>query len=234
MRKLGPSRICNSRMSRILKTKANRAYVNKFITVSNAKWSDGYLSDLKRQIRLELRHQQEGRCIFCRRLMKVERRNSTEDIEHYLDKSRAQFRKWAFSSFNLSLACHSCNMEKSTRNMLQNGCPLTCYPKDPRAFAWLHPVLDDYHANVKILEGWIYVSRNAPNTPDHERTLAMIRDCKLDQVSTIEERAQQVMVELGRLNLLMGRLNGRLGKTMSMGVIIERQRILIDEGRFEI
>jgi hypothetical protein len=166
--------------------------------------------------------------------MKVERRNSTEDIEHYLDKSKPQFKKWAFSSFNLSLACHSCNMEKSTRSMLQKGSSPKHYPKDPNAFVWLHPVLDDYHARIKILEGWVYEAIGVPNTLDHKRTLAMIQDCKLDQVSTIEERAQQVMAEIGRLNLLMGRLNGRSGKTRSMGVIIERQNTLINEGRFNV
>lgn len=234
MKKLGPSRICNFRIAKFLKKKTHRTCINKFITASNAKWTDDYLSEIKRLIRLELRQQQDGRCMYCRRIMKVERRNTTEDIEHYLDKSKAQFRKWAFSSFNLSLACHSCNMEKSNRSMLQNGYPLTCYPKDPCAFVWLHPVLDDYHANIKILEGWIYEVRSVPNTPDHQRALALIQDCKLDQVSTIEERAQLVMVEVARLNVLMGKLNRRSGKTRSMNVIIERQRTLIDEGRFDL
>lgn len=232
MKKLGPSRICRFTIGKILKEETHRRLINKYITDPKASWSDKYLSEIKNKIRVELRRQQDGRCVFCRRPIKVERRNAIEDIEHFLDKSKKEFRVWSFSSLNLSLACHPCNLEKSTRNMLQKGCQQTSYPKDPDAFVWLHPVLDDYHSNIEIHKGWIYEAIGDPSSASYHRSLKMIRDCKLDQVELIEQRNEHIKAGLYELLLLMEKLTHRQDKKRSTEIVCNRLRKLIEDNWF--
>lgn len=161
-------------------------------------WSDPKLSDLKNNIRLSLRKQQCGRCIFCRRIIKEERRNTTEDIEHFLDKSKVYYKKWAFHPMNLSIACHSCNFVKSTKQMGDINIQRAQYlVPGIGVFRWLHPYFDDYHENISIEKGWVY--RIADGAPNHNGAENLIRECELSGIANIERNAEDYKLTCQRL-----------------------------------
>ena len=98
---LGPS-ILPISLREILKKNPHKKSIKKFHK-RKIEWADKSLQSLKKEIRLKLRTVQQNRCIYCRRIIKIDRRNPYEDIEHYLDKSKNCYRKWAFSNINLTL-----------------------------------------------------------------------------------------------------------------------------------
>ena len=164
-------------------------------------WKSKVFDELKKALRLSLRAQQDGRCVFCRRKIKVERRNATEDIEHFLDKSKSKYKKWAFTAVNLALACHPCNIQKSTRDMgdvsVSKASELTEFSGE---YSWIHPYFDDYFENIEILDAWFYVVKKEAPRPG--RAKKMIQDCLLDQVRTIEADALALLEKIGRIQNL--------------------------------
>ncbi|NVN92331.1 MAG: hypothetical protein HXX11_17260 [Desulfuromonadales bacterium] len=200
---LGPSSLDHRLIRRIIKQKKHNNFV-KLHNRGKIKWNDKSLSALKQEIRLALRSQQEGRCIYCRRIVKIERRNAYEAIEHFLDKSKTHYLKWSFSCVNLSLSCHPCNIEKSTRDMGDASVQVSpCYTSTAGEYKWLHPYFDDYHSNIEIKEGWVYKVK--PNAPQRTRAFNLITECKLDQICSIEAHSEKFLNSLNRLTLLMGK-----------------------------
>ena len=164
-------------------------------------WSSAAFAELKKSLRLSLRVQQDGRCIYCRRKITIERRNAAEDIEHFLDKSKDKYKKWAFSAFNLALACHPCNMQKTTRDMgdadVSDALELT---EASGEYSWIHPYFDDYFENIEIMDAWLYVIKK--EAPRPERAKKMIKDCLLDQIKTIEADRIALLERISRLHNL--------------------------------
>lgn len=164
-------------------------------------WQSRELSPLKKTIRMLLRKQQMGRCIYCRRKILIERRNATEDIEHFLDKSRDYYRRWAFSPVNLAIACHPCNLQKSIRNMGDaRVISAQWLTSSSGQFTWLHPYFDDYHENIEIRPGWIYLIKNG--APRSAQARKMIKDCMLDSIQNIEGGRTIFLARLTRLQKL--------------------------------
>lgn len=199
---LGPSTLQKAPLRSILKRPQFQAALKQFAN-GQIQWSDAQLGPLKLQIRNELRRQQDGRCIYCRRPLKIERRNACEDIEHFLDKSKGDFRKWAFCCVNLSLACHACNLEKSTRNLGSNLTPpagVRHYVRGPGQYVWIHPFFDDFHQHIDVGRGWTY--RVKANPPFAAQAQKLIDDLKLIQIQQIEARAEEIKNEISRLTVL--------------------------------
>jgi uncharacterized protein (TIGR02646 family) len=167
-------------------------------------WSSKEFTELKKLLRVSLRVQQDGRCIYCRRKITVERRNATEDIEHFLDKSKEKYKKWAFTAVNVALSCHPCNMQKSTRDMgdagVSDAVELT---ETSGEYSWIHPYFDDYFDNIEIMDAWLYIIRK--EAPKPERARKMIKDCLLDQIQTIEAGKTAVLDRINRLHNLASR-----------------------------
>lgn len=176
--------------------KRHATEITKYIE-GKIEWSNTNFAPLKQSLRVLLRRQQQGRCVYCRRKISVERRNTTEDIEHYLDKSKEKYRKWAFSPVNLAIACHPCNMQKSTKDMgdatTATALGLTAHAGE---FRWIHPYFDDYFENIEIMESWIYIIK--ANAPKADRAKNMIIDCKLDQIQTIEAGKKLVLDRIAK------------------------------------
>lgn len=196
---LGPSQLLPLHRS-ILRRKTNRIVRKKYHR-GKLQWSDKALSSIKAELRHSLRMQQEQRCYFCRRIILTERKNAYEAIEHYLDKSKKHYHKWAFSPVNLTLCCHACNFQKSTKDL---GDPaiqasVALHP-GAGSFRWLHPYFDDYHASIEIKEGWVYSA--IAGSPKQAQAQALISECCLDRIETIEahrfalSRYKQRIIEL--------------------------------------
>lgn len=197
---LGPTQLsvkkCPTRM--VLRRGDNRARIKRY-HANSLDWSDASLSGLRGAIRRVLRVEQDGRCVYCRRRILIERRNAYEDIEHFLDKKK--YRKWTFTHLNLALACRPCNMVKGMKDL---GTPAVLgaisYPTSAIGLAWLHPFLDEYHSNIEIGKGWTYkVKANAPGAV---RAAAMITGCGLAEVETIEAHAEAIKRHMLRLTVL--------------------------------
>jgi hypothetical protein len=134
-------------------------------------------------------------------LLKVERRNAAEDIEHFLDKSKQYYRKWAFCCVNLTLACHACNLEKGNRDLGGPASHLALeYPSGPTAFQWIHPHFDDFHENIEVSAGWTYTIR--PDAPAPTQAHQLVHDLKLAEIQRIEAYAEQIKAKVLRLTQL--------------------------------
>lgn len=180
---LGPGKLFPTHRN-IFRRKKHRAAQKKFHS-GKIKWEDKSLSALKSEIRIALRRQQDGRCYFCRRTILIERKNAYEAIEHYLDKSKAHYRRWAFSPVNLTVCCHACNFQKSVIDLGDNAIRVSpALRSTVGSFKWLHPYFDDYHENIEIREGWVY--RAIVNAPKEAQAKALIIECQLEKVETIE------------------------------------------------
>lgn len=188
---LGPDKICHSTLRGIINDTNYRNLIEQCNT-DVIPWSCKELATIKKKIRQALRKAQDNRCIFCRRIMKKERRNTLEDIEHFLDKSKAHYKKWSFHHLNLALSCHPCNMYKSTKdlgNEVVQGSQE--YNTDKNNYKWLHPYLDSYHKNIEIEDGWHYSIKDT--APKWDQTEKFIRECGLDQIESIEHSNTRLM-----------------------------------------
>lgn len=202
---LGPSSLSRnpSIIRSTLKRIDNKKIVNSYL-LKNIEWDDKSLAPLKNLIRLNLRKEQQGRCIFCRRIILIERRNACEDIEHFLDKSKSEYRRWAFCFVNLALACHACNLEKGVRDLGSTQVKQSVgYVVGAGAYRWLHPYFDSYHDNIEILRGWTYSIKI--NAPAAAQARNMIDECKLANVQAIEASAEAIKKHIYRLTVLTGK-----------------------------
>lgn len=199
---LGPDKLTLC-LRNTLKKKENKKIINKFLK-GKYEWNNKELKKLKEDIRLTLRKEQENRCIYCRRIIKIERRNVYEDIEHFLDKSKPYYRKWAFTNINLTISCRACNFTKSINDL---GCIALRGSVNIKQhignFKWLHPYFDNYHDNIEILKGWVYSVK--PNAPNPVASRNLIQECKLDDIKIIESRSEEAKNKIARLLRLANR-----------------------------
>lgn len=198
---LGPSSLKLTHR-KVLNKKENKKLIKKYLK-GNIAWSDKSLKPMKDLIRVILRADQDHRCIYCRRIIKAERRNVTEDIEHFLDKSKVYYKKWAFTALNLTLSCRPCNFVKSTKDL--GDIPLRTalnIQTGVGRFKWLHPYFDDYHANIEIRRGWLYsVKSTAPN---QLAAREMISSCELDKIEKVESIGELIKSRQSRIaNLIL-------------------------------
>ncbi|RTZ16869.1 hypothetical protein EJ063_08770 [Vibrio aquaticus] len=197
---LGPSSL-NIPHRKVLNRKENKKLIKKYLQ-GEIGWSDKSLKLMKDNIRTLLRNEQEDRCIYCRRIIKIDRRNVSEDIEHYLDKSRDYYKKWAFSPLNLTLSCRPCNFVKNTKDLGDPSMRTTNnILNGVGRFKWIHPYFDDYHANIEIKKGWLYsIKQGAPNPT---ASAQMISNCELDKIERIERIGEEIKERQSRITDLM-------------------------------
>ncbi|MCX4071682.1 HNH endonuclease family protein [Aeromonas caviae] len=215
---LGPPKLTGSGIRFIVNKKNNKKIISEFQS-GNIDWSDRKLSTIKSSIRKLLRQEQGGRCVYCRRIIIKERNNVYEDIEHYLDKSKKKYRQWAFLSLNLSLACHACNFQKSTKDLghTHNITPYSSYPKGIGFYHWLHPHFDNFHDNIEIRKGWVYVVKN--NAPSPIQAQNQISECKLDSICSIEAHSEIIKDKILRLTSLSLRAMKRNKHSLAAALI---------------
>lgn len=191
---LGPGLLSTTAVDAIIADPIYATALTDFIS-GVIEWKHKNLSDVKMAIRSSLRSQQARRCVYCRRIILQERKNTTEDIEHFLDKSKKAYRKWAFNSRNLTISCHPCNMQKTTKDMGDAAiAAMKNYPQNTSNFTWLHPYYDNFHDNIDVIPGWEYIIK--PKAPQHDRAQRLIAQCKLVEVKNIEKYKQDILTEL--------------------------------------
>lgn len=189
------------------------------VSLGEIDWRDSRFKQVKLALRLALRDQQNGRCIFCRRKIVVERRNALEDIEHYLDKSKPHYKKWTFCPVNLAVACRPCNFVKSTKELGDAAIAASQrYAPSMGVFKWLHPYFDDYHQNIEILNGWVYKVRST--APRRDAAQAMIQDLELDKLVTMHAYATAIKEKNFRLTVLAQRAFQK-GNMVRAGKLLE-------------
>jgi len=162
------------------------------------KWSDPSLKPVKDLIRKVLKAEQDEICPYCQRLIVPERRNVSEHIEHYLDKSRACYRKFAFTATNLVLSCQGCNVEKGTRDLVVKGKTRPVHFSQAAApFRWPHPYFDSMSDCVLKRNGPVYsVITGSGREAEAQQ---MIVDLKLDTIRSSESRHGRLVAERERL-----------------------------------
>lgn len=212
----------------------NRKIYRKLVkdcAVGSIKWGDKSLAAIKKSIRVSIRTQQKGRCYFCKRRIIIERKNAYEAIEHYLDKSKAHYRKWVFNPLNLTICCQGCNIQKSTRE-LGNSAIWSHAHRPPLAgnYRWIHPYFDDYFENIEIHPGPVYkVKAGAPKPIQAQN---MIDDLKLSDLKELERRNFEVGQLAVRLNQLAHRCITSGRRSHLALKILEIQKEIIESNLF--
>lgn len=208
----------------------NRRESKKLIRLYNRgdlKWSDVALSKLKLMVRQVLRKEQGGMCLYCQRTIVVERRNAAEDIEHFLDKSRDAYKRYAFNATNLLLSCHACNFEKGTRDLGTPAIRAARYLLPPMGpFRWPHPYFDDMQAYIEKRRGPVYI----PISDSGRRVQAinLIKDLKLNDIKNIESRHNFLTQRSMRITTLAGkaaRIGGERNRRRIIFLMNEQERI---------
>lgn len=180
-----------------MKRKAFRKPIADYLAGS-IKWNDPSLKPLKDLIRRVLKAEQGEICPYCQRLIVPERRNVSEHIEHYLDKSRAAYRKFAFTATNIVLSCHGCNVEKGTRDLVVQGkAKPVHFSQAESPFRWPHPYFDSMSDCVLKRNGPVYSV--IPGSGREAEAEQMIVDLKLHTIRNSESRHGRLVAERERL-----------------------------------
>lgn len=188
----------------VLNRKDHQKLIAEFLA-GKIQWDHKSLLPIKQRIRQLLRYEQDGICPYCQRLIIPERRNVTEHIEHFLDKSRSKYRKFAFTASNLILACQGCNIEKGTRDLVDPAKPTPIHLTAAEApFLWPHPYYDDMTACIRKYPGPVYSIILGSGRDVEAKNL--IKDLKLDDLRNIETRHGKLVDRQIRLTRILGRL----------------------------
>jgi len=211
----------------VVNRKSAKKAIKKFYD-GKIDWSSKELADTKLKVRRILRKEQDEVCPYCRRIIVMERRNVYEDIEHFLDKSKDHYRKYAFSVVNLVLSCHACNFEKSTKDVgsqaLIDGGDLR---PEHRIFRWPHPHFNDLSACIRKRPGQVYEPIRGSGLEAESK--AMISDLKLDVPSNIEGRYAHLMDKVNKINLICQKANeigGVRNQARVANLLMKQKRIL--------
>ncbi|MCZ8170945.1 MAG: hypothetical protein O9272_04300 [Brevundimonas sp.] len=212
----------------VIKQKSAKKLIKKFNS-GKIDWSSKELADLKLKIRRILRKEQDEVCPYCQRIIVMERRNAYEDIEHFLDKSKAHYRRYAFSVVNIVLSCHACNFEKSIRDVgsqaLIAGGDLR---PENRVFRWPHPHFNDLRACIIKRPGQVYEPIQGSGLEAESRT--MISDLKLDDPSNIEGRYSRLMEKANKINLICQKaieIGGERNR-LRVATLLRKQKRILD------
>jgi uncharacterized protein (TIGR02646 family) len=221
--------------AKILRYKSHKARIATFLE-SSMEWKDKSLQPLREAIRYSLRANQAQSCYYCRRIILIERRNMGEAIEHFLDKSKPHYRRWAFHPLNLVIACQPCNFVKSTKDLGDASVKAAAYLQPHIGqFKWLHPYFDSYSENIKISPGPVYSP--IPNAPRHAQASTMIEDLKLNSLANADDRAQFIAAELMMLNdrvLRVARRQNRFGRRDRYEAFLNELELRINRGMSDL
>lgn len=150
---------------------------------SHNDWDKDCFNNIKELLIDFLRREQNNLCCYCKSELgwkKVE-----FHIEHVLPKSK--YFKFMFESKNLALACPHCNISKSIHDPYipyKKNTPLQRYPSKTSKFSTIHPYLDNYSENIRILKGSVY---NALT----QKGVKTIDFCKLYELQHVEQKMKQ-------------------------------------------
>ncbi|MBO6577903.1 MAG: hypothetical protein JJ871_19540 [Thalassospira sp.] len=192
-------------------------------------WKDPSLIPVKIEIRKCLRKHQDERCYFCRRPIIAERRNMYEDIEHFLDKSKTEYRRWGIHPLNLTLSCKACNFEKSTKDLgAKDVKAAKKHPPRSGTYRWLHPYFDDYDQNIKFERGPIYSP--IAGAKKHLQATLLIKELKLDDLKEIEKRKNEALDKIIRINEIVSKLISSGKRKTLQQKLMDYQKKCIIEG----
>lgn len=222
---LGPGKLEKEKIRAIIKRPKHKMVLKKYAH-RKMLWSHKDLAGIKSEIRFALRDIQDGRCVFCRRRMKLERRNAYEDIEHFLDKSKSDYYKWSFCCLNISLACRACNLDKSRRDLGVSLVPpigTLAYGCGPGMYSWIHPFFDDYHEHIEVGRGWTYkVKATAPFPIKAQK---MIDDLRLKDIEKIENPSERVKMTILRLTQLASKCLKKNNSARAIKLLVMSEKI---------
>ncbi|WP_395304216.1 hypothetical protein [Enterobacter sp. ECC-019] len=209
-----------------LKRKEYKDVISEYLS-GEIEWSNKSLKPVKDSIRALLRVEQDDICPYCQRIIIPERRNVNEHIEHFLDKSKAKYKKFAFTASNLILACQGCNVEKGTRDLIGNGVPTPTYlSRIGTSFLWPHPYFDDMTACIQKARGPVYSP--IPGSGRETQATKLITDLKLNDIQSIETRHGRLTERKNKLlKILMklARINDERSRARMAPLIIELGKV---------
>lgn len=151
---------------------------------SHHDWDKDCFDNIKESLIDFLRREQNNLCCYCK--CELGGKKGEFHIEHVLPKSK--YVRFMFKPENLALTCPHCNVSKNTNDPYipydNKGKPIIRYPSTNNRFLTIHPYLDNYSDNIKILKGSVY---NALT----QKGIKTIDFCKLYELQHVEQKMKQ-------------------------------------------
>ncbi len=176
-------------------------------------WNKRIFDQLKKNIVLHLRKEQDNTCCYCKRELGFDIKDV--EIEHIVPKST--FSKFAFYCKNLALSCPGCNTKKGTRNVLNK--PIKNYPRSGNAFKIIHAHYDSYPQHIQIDNKSVYIALSSKGSET-------ITICELFRLNKVEDNIKKFNAE--RQSVLARLTEGiRTGKPEEQDAFIKEIKRLI-------
>ncbi len=164
-----------------------QAYLNTLVNPSKTdheSWSaykdDAEMKRLKARLKSELLDIQDGKCVYC--MKTIDTRTAYDgDREHFANKER--YPAYTFESFNLLLACITCNRPlKGRSNTIErlNNRYINCN------FRIVHPIIDNVDDHIGFNQGSIVYAIT-------DKGLRTIELFKLDDTYLNREREKELL-----------------------------------------
>lgn len=175
---------------------------------SGSPWSATAHAEAKSKLKATLLTAQNGRCAYCRRLIKDE--TGHLEIDHILPKgphgptdrrksnvridrkSTDGYPTFTFTPKNLILTCKRCNNKKGTYDCrrLRDLDPNMQYDLTEEYYEWVHPYVHNYSDHIEIIEGMIFHAREGSTNGE-----TLISVCELDTISVVERASANLRVQ---------------------------------------
>ncbi|WP_157956621.1 HNH endonuclease [Dyella sp. C11] len=179
------------RIERFWLAPPHKARIAGGVTAYGYQWNHSNFDWFKTLVNDRLRKRQKNRCCYCRRPLVFDKGHV--EIDHIVHKgsTNSPYARFAFEAQNLALSCKDCNNNKGKKTVLARAIRAgSNYPKQAKAFSWVHPHFHRYSDHITIHQGWVYESKN--KSPEG---LEVIRKCMLDKLAGKELANRRVIVD---------------------------------------
>lgn len=172
-------------MNEVKFSESENKTIEHFIASSDksaSDWSKDEFTSIKKTIKDHYIKEQNHTCCFCKQRIVV-CHNRAWDAEHIL--SRFSHPAFMFEPKNLCITCIDCNMEKSSKPVLERPVTGPRYPARSSAYTIVHPHFDQYEDHLEVIvAGQLYQWK----TPKGRKT---INTYGLDRFLKAAERPQE-------------------------------------------
>ena len=114
-------------------------------------WEKSCLDSFKTRVKEYYSKVQNRRCAYCRCVIKTSQ--APAEIDHIIPKGTKP--DWMYEPINLCMCCKSCNTKKGRKKVLKVS-STGSIPLETTSYYIVHPHLDRYFDNIRIIDGIFY------------------------------------------------------------------------------
>ena len=146
-------------------------------------WDKKCLDGFKGRVRDYYFKVQKRRCAYCRCVIKTSQ--APAELDHIVPKSSEP--DWMYEPFNLCVSCKSCNTKKGWKKVLKGSFEGNL-PQDSDSYLIVHPHIDRYSDNIRIIGGVFYEGIS-------DKGKWTIKKLQLDRYELAADRAEERIMQ---------------------------------------